>query len=89
VEITRVQCADYFPIRDQALLAATQIDPESSWFACPVEVQRAAWSTEDYHLARSVVDTEFPEDDLSTGCGEGEPVSVLASRAPPARCTPG
>jgi mycothiol S-conjugate amidase len=72
VEITtRVQCADYFPIRDQALLAhATQIDPESSWFACPVEVQRAAWPTEDYHLARSVVDTEFPEDDLFAGVRE-------------------
>jgi mycothiol S-conjugate amidase len=72
VEITtRVQCADYFPIRDRALLAhATQIDPESSWFACPVEVQRAAWPTEDYHLARSVVDTEFPEDDLFDGVRE-------------------
>ncbi len=72
VEITtRVQCADYFPIRDQALLAhATQIDPESSWFACPVEVQRAAWPTEDYHLARSIVDTEFPEDDLFAGVRE-------------------
>jgi mycothiol S-conjugate amidase len=72
VEITsRVQCADYFTIRDQALLAhATQIDPESSWFACPVEVQRVAWPTEDYHLARSVVDTEFPEDDLFAGVWE-------------------
>ena len=72
VEITsRVQCAEYFPIRDQALLAhATQIDPDSSWFACPVEVQRAAWPTEDYHLARSVVDAEFPEDDLFAGVRE-------------------
>ena len=72
VDITsRVQCADYFPIRDQALLAhATQIDPESSWFACPVEVQRTAWPTEDYRLARSVVDTEFPEDDLFAGLRE-------------------
>jgi mycothiol S-conjugate amidase len=72
VEITtRVPCAEYFPIRDQALLAhATQIDPESSWFACPVEVQRAVWPTEDYHLARSVVDTEFPEDDLFAGVRE-------------------
>ena len=62
---------DYFAIRDQALLAhATQIDPESSWFACPLEVQRAAWPTEDYHLARSVVDTELPEDDLFAGVRE-------------------
>ena len=72
VEITtRVQCGEFFPVRDQALLAhATQIDPQSSWFACPVEVQRAAWPTEDYHLARSVVDTEFPEDDLFAGVRE-------------------
>jgi mycothiol S-conjugate amidase len=68
---TRIPCADFFGIRDQALIAhATQIDPESSWFACPPEVQRAAWPTEDYHLARSMVDTELPEDDLFAGVGE-------------------
>ena len=72
LEITsRVRCDDFFAIRDQALLAhATQIDPESTWFACPREVQRAAWPTEDYHLARSLVDTELPEDDLFAGIRE-------------------
>jgi mycothiol S-conjugate amidase len=72
IEITtRVPCGDFFDIRDQALLAhATQIDPEGSWFACPREVQRAAWPTEDFHLARSVVDTEKPEDDLFAGVRE-------------------
>jgi mycothiol S-conjugate amidase len=65
---TRVPCADFFDIRDQALLAhATQIDPEGSWFAVPRDVQRAVWPTEDFHLARSVVDTEKPEDDLFAG----------------------
>ena len=65
---TRVPCGDYFEIRDQALLAhATQIDPDGFWFACPRDVQRAAWPTEDYHLARSLVDTEKPEDDLFAG----------------------
>jgi mycothiol S-conjugate amidase len=68
---TRVPCADYFEIRDQALIAhATQIDPASSWFACPLDAQRAAWPTEDYHLARSLVDTEKPEDDLFAGVRE-------------------
>jgi len=68
---TRIPCADFFGIRDQALIAhATQIDPESSWFDCPLEVQRAAWPTEDYHLARSMVDTELPEDDLFAGVQE-------------------
>jgi len=33
-------------------------------------VQQAAWPTEDYHLARSVVDTELPEDDLFAGIRE-------------------
>jgi mycothiol S-conjugate amidase len=68
---TRVPCGDYFGLRDQALLAhATQIDPDGSWFACPLPVQQAAWPTEDYHLARSVVDTELPEDDLFAGVRE-------------------
>jgi mycothiol S-conjugate amidase len=68
---TRVTCGDFFGLRDQALLAhATQIDPGSSWFACPVEVRHVAWPTEDYHLARSVVDTELPEDDLFAGVRE-------------------
>jgi mycothiol S-conjugate amidase len=67
-----VPCGDYFEIRDRALLAhATQIDPEEGfWFACPREVQQAAWPTEDFHLARSVVDTEKPESDLFAGVRE-------------------
>jgi mycothiol S-conjugate amidase len=68
---TRVGCGDYFEIRDQALLAhATQVDPDGGWFACPAEVQRVAWPTEDYHLARSVVDSALPEDDLFAGIRE-------------------
>jgi len=71
-EITsRVPCADYFEIRDRALLAhATQVDPNGAWFACPREVQREAWPTEDYHLARSLVDTSGSEDDLFAGIRE-------------------
>ncbi|HLI42519.1 MAG TPA: mycothiol conjugate amidase Mca [Streptosporangiaceae bacterium] len=68
---TRVPCGDYFAVRDAALKAhATQVDPNGAWFSCPVEVQRAAWPTEDYHLARSVVDSELPEDDLFAGVRE-------------------
>jgi mycothiol S-conjugate amidase len=68
---TRVPCAEYFTVRDQALLAhATQIDPESTWFACPPEVAAAAWPTEDYRRARSLVDTELAEDDLFAGIRE-------------------
>ncbi len=68
---TRVPCAEYFEIRDRALLAhATQVDPQGGWFRVPMEVQRAAWPSEDYHLARSVVDSELPEDDLFAGVRE-------------------
>ena len=68
---TRVPCAECFAVRDQALLAhATQIDPESTWFAVPLDVAAAAWPTEDYHRARSLVDTELPEEDLFAGIRE-------------------
>jgi mycothiol S-conjugate amidase len=65
---TRVPCAEYFPIRDQALLAhATQIDPEGHWFSVPMEVHQRAWPTEDYELVDSRVPTSLPEDDLFAG----------------------
>jgi mycothiol S-conjugate amidase len=68
---TRVECGDYFGIRNQALIAhATQVDPNGGWFAVPTDAQRAAWPTEDYHLARSLVDTGRPEDDLFAGIRE-------------------
>jgi len=65
---TKVYAADYFSLRDQALLAhETQIDPTGRWFAMPLELQQQAWPTEDYELARSLVHTELPEDDLFAG----------------------
>jgi mycothiol S-conjugate amidase len=68
---TRVPCGDYFETRNSALIAhATQVDPEGGWFAVPTEVQRTAWPTEDYHLARSLVDAGLPEDDLFAGIRE-------------------
>ena len=58
-------CADYFHIRDHALLAhATQVDPEGPWFSVPLEVHQAVWPTEDWELVRTLVETEIPEDDL-------------------------
>ncbi|PZS06464.1 MAG: mycothiol conjugate amidase Mca [Pseudonocardiales bacterium] len=72
---TRVECADYFEIRDQALLAhATQVDPDSRWFFVPLAMQKRVWPTEDYELARSTVestvDAGAPEDDLFAGLRE-------------------
>ncbi|MFI9099608.1 mycothiol conjugate amidase Mca [Streptomyces fildesensis] len=65
---THVPCADFFEIRDKALLAhATQIDPDGAWFHVPMEIQQEVWPTEDYELAKSLVDTSLPEDDLFAG----------------------
>jgi mycothiol S-conjugate amidase len=65
---TRVQCGDYFAVRDAALRAhATQVDPKGRWFAIPLPLQQQAWPTEDYQLARSLVETTIPEDDLFAG----------------------
>jgi mycothiol S-conjugate amidase len=66
--VTRVPCANYFAVRDDALLAhATQIDPGGHWFSIPLEVHQQTWPTEDYELARSHVESELPEDDLFAG----------------------
>ncbi|WP_340687085.1 mycothiol conjugate amidase Mca [Amycolatopsis coloradensis] len=69
---TRVECGDYFEQRDEALKAhATQIDPNSRWFAVPRDLQREVWPTEEYELVRSLVDSTLPEDDLFAGLKEG------------------
>jgi mycothiol S-conjugate amidase len=68
---TRVPVADYFTARDAALRAhETQIDPAAHWFAIPHEVEAEVWGTDDYELARSLVDAPLPEDDLFAGIRE-------------------
>ena len=54
---TRVPCADYFDVRDRALLAhATQVDPEGPWFSVPLDLHKTVWPTEDWQRVRSLVD---------------------------------
>jgi len=68
---TWVPCGDYLHLRDDALRAhATQVDPDGFWFMVPLELQKQAWPTEEYELARSIVDTTTPEDDLFAGVRE-------------------
>lgn len=68
---TRVECAEYFPVRDDALRAhATQVDPDGFWFHVPMGLQQRAWPTEDFELARSLVDSPLPESDLFAGVRE-------------------
>jgi mycothiol S-conjugate amidase len=68
---TRVNVGDWFERRDQALLAhATQVDPNGWFFSVPLDIQRETWPTEDFELARSLVDSTIPEDDLFAGIRE-------------------
>jgi mycothiol S-conjugate amidase len=65
---TLVPCAEYFSVRDEALRAhATQVDADGMWFSVPPDIQQRAWPTEDYQLARSMVQTTLPENDLFAG----------------------
>ncbi|MHC9292177.1 mycothiol conjugate amidase Mca [Mycobacterium sp. LTG2003] len=65
---TRVECSQYFSLRDDALRAhATQIDPKGDFFHAPIEWQQRLWPTEEFELARSRVPVTLPEDDLFTG----------------------
>ncbi len=76
---TFVPCAHYFEVRSAALLAhATQIDPDGTWFAVPLEIQRAGWPTEDYELVRSTVPVKLPESDLFAGLRDATGASLGA-----------
>ncbi len=67
---TRVDVAEQHAVRGEALRAhATQIDPESPfWFGLPAE--EVPYRFDDYILARCLVETSIPEDDLFAGIRE-------------------
>ncbi|MDV8068869.1 mycothiol conjugate amidase Mca [Rhodococcus sp. IEGM 1366] len=68
---TQIACGDYFPQRDDALRAhATQIDPNGSFFAVPLDIQQKIWPTEEFELAKTRVSTSIPETDLFAGLEE-------------------
>ena len=65
---TQVDVAEFVELRSKALLAhATQIDPDSFWFAVTDEMHRNVYPWEDYTLIKSHVDTNLPETDLFAG----------------------
>lgn len=71
---TKIACADFFDVRDDALRAhASQIDPDGGWFSVPQEVQTRAWPTEDWQLVYSSMPTVIPEGDLFAGLRPGVP----------------
>jgi mycothiol S-conjugate amidase len=74
---TQVDVAAWLGRRRDALIAhATQIDPNSFWFAIPDQVTAEIYPWEDYTLARSLVPTPEHETDLFEGIdAEGNPGS--------------
>ena len=66
---TAIELDGFNEVRLDALLAhETQIDPTSPfWFGLPREDQAAIHPYDEYILARSLVDTAIPEDDLFAG----------------------
>lgn len=66
---TSVDISDFAHVREDALLAhRTQVDPQSPfWFGLPREENRSLHPFDEYVLARSLVDTSLPEDDLFAG----------------------
>ncbi|WP_245993638.1 mycothiol conjugate amidase Mca [Flaviflexus salsibiostraticola] len=52
----RLEVSEFFPQRDQALLAhATQIDPDGFFMAVPRDIEARVWPWEEFELAHSVV----------------------------------
>lgn len=66
---TEIPVREFYEVREKALRAhATQVDPDSPfWFGLPTEVARDVHPVDDYILARSLVNTSIPEDDLFAG----------------------
>lgn len=65
---TRIPAGNWFEQRDEALLAhASQIDPESFFFAVSPELQREIWPWDDYVLHASRVPSTLPESDFAAG----------------------
>ncbi|MEA2499870.1 MAG: mycothiol S-conjugate amidase [Actinomycetota bacterium] len=64
---TQIDVGEYIDLRSKALLAhATQIDPDSFWFAIPDDMQRKVYPWEDYTLISPEPGGEI-EDDLFAG----------------------
>ena len=77
---TRVDITYYYDVRINALLAhETQVDPSSKfWFGLPADVARHVHPWDDYVLARSLVESATPEDDLFAGVREHEAAAERA-----------
>ncbi|TWP36253.1 mycothiol conjugate amidase Mca [Leekyejoonella antrihumi] len=77
---TRVECAEYFSKREQALLAhATQVDPDGTFFTLSQADQARVWPTEEFDLVVSYVPVPEGEDDLFAGLPDAADADELAT----------
>jgi len=74
---TQVDVGKWLPQARDALIAhATQIDPNSFWFAVADDVVAEVYPWEDYQLVRCLVPSPLPERDLFAGIDQdGRPLS--------------
>ena len=86
---TRVECAEWFERAGRGADRARHPDRPrpAAGSRCRSSCSAQIWPTEDYELARSLVDTELPEDDLFAGVRETNHrmTPAAARRAPPPR----
>ncbi len=79
---TRVPCADFFEVRDRALLAhQTQVDPDGFWFRMPRDLEARVWPTEDFEAAVSYVPIEEGESDLFAGLQSPQNADALGEKS--------
>jgi mycothiol S-conjugate amidase len=80
VVTTRIDVAKWLPQARDALIAhATQIDPNSVWFAIPEEIVAEVYPWDEYTLARSLAPISEPEADLFAGLDpDGSPLPASA-----------
>ncbi|WP_349828666.1 mycothiol conjugate amidase Mca [Brevibacterium litoralis] len=83
---TRIECKEFFPLRDRALLShATQIDPKGGFFSEAREIAKDYWSSEEFELAVDHTGREplpagvdFVETDLFAGVTKDDGTVVPA-----------
>ncbi|WP_308807285.1 mycothiol conjugate amidase Mca [Pseudoclavibacter sp. JAI123] len=68
---TQIQIDEFFDARDSALRShASQVAPDSGFFAIPRDIEAAAYPYDDFELVDSRVDAPTPETDLFSGVDE-------------------
>jgi mycothiol S-conjugate amidase len=78
---TLIDVGDFLHKRREALLAhRTQVDPEGFWMRLPDDVIREVFPWEEFHLARSLVDTGVADGEIESDLFAGVREQAVESR---------